>query len=423
MVQAFRALLAIALLCVASLASAASTVETYATLSFWESPVQALRPESRISAAEAKARNHFRVLRDEQGRITEFSYRLGDEIRDIEGFFGSLYLSAPLTRIRYEGATETHTFFNRFGHQIEAAGRYQSVYQLDRFGRYQSLRYQNAKGEPAANSWGAQAYRWEYPADGSVIEERFDAQGLPRVHRRGFEFMRIRMVFDPRGHLALMQNIDAAGKLLNSKSGAAQYRYFYDDLGRFIRWEIYDAAGQPALGPTKTAGEENRYQGNELESITFFGLQGEPVLHDSGAARWLLQHDRFGNTTQVSYLGLKDEPVRSSYGVGQTRYHFSEDGRFLTSTAFHDIDGKPLADPEWGFAKTRITRDPRGLMRQLEYLDINGKRVNRRDTGVAYQTFEHDAQGVRTATLRFDGAGKPVPMPGSSRPAPRSVAP
>lgn len=411
MTKAFGAFLSIALLCISPFASAASTVEYYATLSFWESPVQALRPESPISVAEAKTRNHFRVLRDEQGRITEFSYRLGDEIRDMEGFFGNLYLNAPLTRIRYEADTETHTFFNRFGFPIEAAGRSKAVYQLDRFGRYKSLRYENAKGEPAANSWGVREYRWEYPGDGSVIEDRVDAKGASMVHRGGFEFMRIRMVFDPRGHLSLMQNIDAAGNLLNSKSGAAQYRYFYDSLERFIRWEVYDAAGRPALGPTKTAGEENRYVGNDLKSITFFGTQGEPVLHDSGAARWLLQHDRFGNTTQVSYTGLKSELVRSSYGVGQTRYHYSVDGRFLTSTSFHDIDGKPVADPEWGFAKTRITRDARGLMRKLEYLDVEGTPVNRRDTGAAYLTYEYDAQGVRTATRHFDVEGRPIQMP------------
>ncbi|WP_374659021.1 hypothetical protein [Inhella sp.] len=411
MIKTFRALIPTVLLCIAPFAATADTETYYAELSFWESPVQALRPQSAISAAEAQTRSHFRVRRDEQGRITEFSYRLGDEIRDIEGFSGNLYLSAPLTRIRYEGDTEVHTFFNRFGHPIEVAGRSKSIYRTDRFGRYLSLRYENAKGEPAANAWGVREYRWIYPADGSVIEDRVDAKGTRLVHRGGFEFKRIRMVFDPRGHLSLMQNIDAEGQLLNTKSGAAQYRYFYDNLGRFIRWEVYDAQGRPALGPTNTAGEENDYQGHDLASITFFGVQGKPALHDSGAARWLLKHDQFGNTTSVSYTGLKGEPVRNRYGIGQTRYHYAADGRFLNGTSFHDIDGTPVVDSEFGFAATRITRDPMGQVRKLEYLDVHGQAVNRRDTGVAYLTYAYDAKGVRTETLSFDTAGKPVQRP------------
>lgn len=390
---------------------AARSVEYYANLSFWESPVQVLRPESPISAAEASTRTHFRVLRDEQARITEISYRLGTQVKDIEGFAGNLYLNAPVTRIQYQGATETHTFFNRLGHPMEASGRSRSVYQLDRFGRYERLHFENSKGERTANGWGVQEYRWDYPADGSVIEERVDAKGVGLVHRGGFEFMRIRMVFDPRGHLSLMQNIDAADAPVNARSGAAQYRYFYDRLGRFIRWEVLDAAGKPALGPTRTAGEENHYRGQDLASIVFFGPQQEPILHDSGAARWHFQRDRFGNVTQLSYTGLNGEKVANKYGVGQMRYHYTRDGMFLTGMSHHDVDGQLIKEPEFGFAQTRITRDARGLIRKLAYLDEQGRQVNRRDSGVAYQTYAYNRQGVRTAVHRFDAAGRPVAAP------------
>ena len=179
MKQVFKILFSIGLLLASASSHATSTVQHYAMLSFWESPVQALMPESPISESEAQTRAHIRVVRDEQARITEFSYRLGDKVKDIEGFFGALYMSAPLTRIKYEGSTETHRFFDRLGHQIEAAGSYKSVYQVDRYGRYERLVFENAKGERVGNSWGVHEYRWQYPVDGSVIEDRVDAKVPP----------------------------------------------------------------------------------------------------------------------------------------------------------------------------------------------------------------------------------------------------
>lgn len=404
--QIFKLLLSTAVLIFATCQRAEAAVEFYDRLSFWESPVQALMPQSPISAIAAKTRAHVRVVRDDQGRITEFSYRLGDELKDMEGFSGNLYMHAPMTRVEYVGSTETHTFFNRLGRQIEVDGLFKSTYQLDKYGRYERLSFENARGDRTTNAWGAHEYRWQYPADGSVIEQRFDSNGTALAHRPRFEFERIRMVFDQRGYLSLMQNIDASGALVNSKSGAAQYRYFYDRAGRFVRWEIFDAAGRPALGPTRTAGEENRYSGNTLESISFFGPDAKPVLHDSGAARWNLQDDEFGNTIRVSYSGLDGKPVLNVYGVGQRHYVYSDDGLFLTGTSYRGLDGELMIEPEFGFSMTRLTRDARHLIAKLEYLDTEGKLVNRRDTGVAYELYSYDERGVRTGTQRFDASAQ-----------------
>ena len=112
----------------------------------------------------------------------------------------------------------------------------------------------------------------------------------------------------------------------------------------------------------------------------------------------------------MSYTGLSKERVVNQYVLGQIRYQYSKDGLFLTSTSFHDVDGELINEPEFGFAKTRMTRDSRGLLSKLEYLDVKGALVNRRDSGVASMSYVYNEQGVRIATERFDALGKAVAM-------------
>jgi len=217
------------------------------------------------------------------------------------------------------------------------------------------------------------AYTWDHQPDGSVIEERFSSDGTARIHRPGFEFKKIRLSFDSRGHLSLMQHLDMHGQLINSESGAAQYRYLYDELGRFIRWEVLDADGRPALGPTGTVGETNVYDGLRFASIVFFGVDGQPTLHASNAAAWHMTQDTYGNTTALTFTGLDGQPTLNRSGLGRIQYDFSDDGSQLLSTRYFDLNNTAALHPQLQAHQRVIERDEAGRPSGMKLFDRSGK--------------------------------------------------
>jgi len=250
--------------------------------------------------------------------------------------------------------------------------RIYSNFFLNERGQYKRLDFYNKAGVAIENSWKIANYSWQYQDDGSVIESRFSLKGELQTHRPGFEFKRIRLVFDSRGHLSLMQNLNESHKLLESKSGAAQYRYFYQASGTFHRWEIYDANGKPALGPTGTAGEQYANDFMNQRKIAFFDTQGKPSLHASGAAYWILQYDHFGNVSELSLYDVNEKLTVGVQGFARLRYYWGGTGLNLLRKDYLDTRGR-LKNTRDGLARIEYPRDQKGeVLSELKY-DETGK--------------------------------------------------
>jgi YD repeat-containing protein len=347
--------------------------EYYAGLPFWESPLQPFMFQHAINAEQAAKRVHFKVSRDPQQRVNEVRMRLGEQTIYPDGFWGNIYLHAPVTRISHSDEQEIHRFYNHLDEPVEGWGVWTKVYHKDSYGRHVSLSFRDQQGQAVENAWGIARYTWDHQPDGSVIEERFSSDGTAMIHRPGFEFKKIRLSFDSRGHLSLMQHLDMHGQLINSESGAAQYRYLYDELGRFIRWEVLDADGRPALGPTGTAGETNVYDGLRFASIVFFGVDGQPTLHASNAAAWHMAQDTYGNTTALTFTGLDGQPTLNRSGLGRIQYDFSDDGSQLLSTRYFDLNNTAALHPQLQAHQRVIERDEAGRPSGITLLDTSGK--------------------------------------------------
>ena len=89
------------------------------------------------------------------------------------------------------------------------------------------------------NSWGIYEYLWEQQIDGSVIENRINRSGEPVALRPGFEFYSIRLYYEHNGVLALMQNIDSVGNLVENRTGVAQDKLHFDKKGRWLGWTVF----------------------------------------------------------------------------------------------------------------------------------------------------------------------------------------
>lgn len=390
----------------------AQHVEYYGDFPFWESPVQMFKGQNPLSKRQANERQHVRAEFDQNGRLVDVQMRLGDRLKEPAAFFRSLHFHVEHTQISYEGNQAVQRFFNRFGTRVSVWGNvWEKVYTFDEHGRPVRMDFLGRDGAPVENSWGSAYFTWQHNADGSIIEERYSLAGELMPHRAGFEFKRIRMTFAPDGHLALMQNIDEDGKLIGSQSGAAQYRYFYDAAGMFLRWEVYDAKGQPALGPTGTAGEQYKNGANGFQEIAFFDKAAERSLHGSGAAYWRGRYDRFGNIIELAFYGVNDEPVIGRSGFHRHLYSWSADGLYLVQRDYVGLDDAPANSID-GFSRAVYVRNSRGLLIEVRFFDASGQPVINTYENAAILRYDYDAGGVRTTTRKLDPTGAPMPPEG-----------
>ncbi|MBO6505072.1 MAG: hypothetical protein JJ850_16240 [Kordiimonadaceae bacterium] len=380
----------------------AQHVEYYSDFPFWESPLQMFKGQNPITEEQAKTRQNVRAEFDALGRIVDVQMRGGEVLKAPAAFFRSLHFHVAHTRIEYTGNQATHRFYNRFGTRVTAWGEvWEKVYELDVRGRPVSMSFFGRDGAPIDNAWGSARFDWAHAHDGSVIETRHSLAGELMPHRRGFQFKRIRMTFAPDGNLALMQNINENGDLVNSDSGAAQYRYFYDAAGMFDRWEVYDAAGEPALGPTGTAGEQYKNGPNGFEEIAFFNTAGERSLHGSGAAYWRGSYDQHGNIAELAFYGVDEEPILGRQGFHKHQYRWSADGLHVMERTYLGTDDKLISTSD-GIARVAYVRDARGLATEVRFFDAAGGLAFNSYEQAAILRYSFDEGGVQTDMVRLD---------------------
>lgn len=376
--------------------------EYYAHLPFWESPYQPFKLASPITQEIARKRIHAQVDYDSNNRIIATHIKIGKHYKEFEGFFGNVYINAPLTTISYESKRELHRFYDRFGNQISIQGNvYQKVYDKDGHGRNVKLTFLDIQGKETVDQSGVKSYNWTHQDDGSIIEERFNEKGEIVPLRGYFDLERIRMTFDDQGYFGVLQNIDKGGNLVNTKNGVAVFKYYYDRQGRFDRWEVYDKDGNKALGPSNTAGEQNTHYQYELENIIFFDTKGGPATHWSGAQRWHFDIDQYGNFTSLEFQNPKGNPMNANNNYSKSVWNWSSDGRYMTDEAFFDKEGKPAGHKQLGVHKILYKRNDKGLLVRITYLNVHGDIANRVD-GVAIVKIDYDKNNLESERNYYD---------------------
>ena len=346
----------------------------YANIPFWESQIQPFKAAIPITKEQALQRIHLRLDYDSLGRVIQSNVMIGKEYKAFQGYM-KLFIDAPKIQVQHHDSTEIHTFYDHRNEQITVMNEvYQKVFDKDQYGRRVRLKLLDKNGQPAEDHFGYTRYEWVHEHDGAVIESRYTKDGELGPLRGGFQFVRTRITYSLDGFPHMLQNIDAQGELINSESGAAMFKYYYDQQGRFLRWEVYDKDGNPAVGPSDTSGEQNVYNGYYLSEIQFFDTQGRPVKHWSGAEKWVLEHDKYGNRTIRSFQTSDGNLMNGYAGFAQNIYEWSDDGRWLLSESFYDEQGQPFNRINNGVSKTEYVRDDEGVITDtLQYQYSNGQ--------------------------------------------------
>lgn len=186
----------------------------YSTVEFVETPLSYIKGSIPLQCEIALSRNHYRFRYDSKNKLVSIAFYNGSTPKN-PNHTANLFTLAHLIEFSYGNGTEKVVFFNTNGEQITVLGNCsQFVYTLNELGFRKSLHFLDRAGNRVENSWNIFEYKWEYLYDGAVIEDRFNADGKQVSIRPGFEFYKLKLYFNNAGHIALMQNIDEDGNLV-----------------------------------------------------------------------------------------------------------------------------------------------------------------------------------------------------------------
>lgn len=377
-------------------AQEAYRTEYFSTVPFRETPFADMIGINPLSQEEASGRNHYRFEYDRAGRLIKAGFYLGDQLRDLNHTANHFFLS-PQIRFSYESGQEKRRYFDKHGNAITVRGDvFEEVYDLDEQGRRVRLRFKNEKGAWIQNAWNIAEYKWDIRPDGRVFEERFNEKEEMVSIRPGFHFYRIRFHYDHRGMLALMQNIDEHGNLVENDSGAAQDKIEYDERGNVIAWNVLDKHDQLTRGnsPDVARGVMTYDEHGYEIGIRHEDEKGKLIINAYGFCMSKTEFDRFGNMKARTFLGVdkKAEPHQVA-GYTHLEMKWSKDGLNRLSLSYFDKRRKPIQHQTRGYAQVRQEYDNRNNMTSMEYLDEKGKPVKRKDNGISQVKFSYDGKG------------------------------
>ncbi|WP_421812775.1 hypothetical protein [Flagellimonas sp.] len=392
-------------------AAFAPTVYYYSTIAFVETPLTYIKGSIPLTKEDALQRNHYRFTYDGLHRLVSVAFYNGQNPRN-PNHTANLFTLAHRMEFSYGSDKETITFFGAHGEQVNVLGDCREfVYSLDDKGYRKSLAFIDDKDQQVENDWGIATYQWTYLSDGSIIEDRFNTKGESVAIRPGFEFFRLRLYFNPLGHIALMQNIDDDGNLVENSSGASQDRITTNADGNFIKWEVLDngATLEKGNGPNVAIGiqEFNEYG---YEVTLEHRDENNKLMHNNyGICKSRTSFDQFGNIVERRFYDEKGNASRhTSAGYHMLKIQWDASGNHRESLSYYDRNGTPIEHRTRGYHKVRYSYNGNDVLEQISYLDRNEHLVNRKDNGAAYIKYTYDAKGQRSGVVLYDVDGNAI---------------
>lgn len=380
----------------------------YSTIEFVETPLSYIKGSVPLKKKVALTRNHYRFSYDSQNRLISIAFYNGSTSKN-PNHTANLFTLAHRMEFSYQNDSEKFTFFDTNGKQITVLGNCSEfVFKLNKFGFRESLYFLDASGNRVENSWNIFEYRWEYLSDGSVIEDRFDKNGKQVSIRPGFEFYRLKLYFNTLGHIALMQNIDNDGNLIENPSGASQDNISTNANGNFLQWQVLDNNHEleKGNGPDVAIGIQKFNEFGYESELEHRDENNQPMYSAYGICKSKTQFDAFGNISERTFYNEANQPSNhKNAGYHKLKIKWDKSGNYREVLSYFDINRKPTIHATRGYHSVKYHYHRKKYLSRIDYLDVNGQLVNRKDNGISYITYHYD-NGEQISMLRFDKDGK-----------------
>lgn len=383
----------------------ATTEQRYSQMPFRETPYADIKGIFPLSESQAQGRKHYIISYDHLHRVVEVRFVLNNDVVPLN-INKNVVTHAPHIKIEYQDDQEIRRFYDQYGNPSLSNGAFKEVYRLDELGQRISLHFLDDEGERISSGWGIYEYIWTTDDKGTVTEQRFDETGEPAEIRPGFPFYCLKLHYDQRGFLAMMENYGTECEVLTENSlNAAQDKLIYNEMGFMSSWNVFN-------------GEQERARGN-----------------GPNVASGIMEHDEFGNTTREYYLDENGERISNAYGwfdsiaaydahgnmisrfnhsldgstsnierLGYAGYRMTYDkqGRFRTSLAYFDEDNNPTQHRNRGYHMVKHYYED-GRLSRLEFLDENLRLTNRTDNGIASIQYIQTENGIEQVRFNKNG--------------------
>jgi len=378
---------------------------------FRETPFADLRGIYPVSAEQSMKHKHYRIVFDAFERPIEVSFRLGDEIQDLNISRNALTF-APVTRIDYEDGKEIRTFFDRFMNPTLANGVFREVYEIDGDGNRVSLKFYDVEDSLIQSDWGIHAYEWSVDRRGTVTETRSDIDGEPVSIRPHFPFYCLKLHYDQRGLLALMENYGkSCDRLTLNDMNAAQDKLQYNASGGIYAWNVYDTQEKRSVGngPLVARGIMERNDLGHTIREYYEDADGEIMTNAYGWTNTYARFDKFGNMIARFNHDAEGEKTNNLL-LGYSGYIIDYDatGARRESLAYQNANGSPATHLTRGYHSVQTDYDSRGNRILSRFEDAAGNLIKRKDNCAAVYKYSYDARNRQTSMRLFDENMKPA---------------
>ncbi|MEO0340626.1 MAG: hypothetical protein AAF242_15630 [Bacteroidota bacterium] len=375
----------------------------YSTLKFVETPLSPIEGSVALSKSEAMQRNHYRFIYNPQHQLQSVAFYNGDTPRE-PNHTRNHFMLAHRMDFHYTASTESVLFYDTNQKATTALGKCSSMwFELDALGRRSAMYFLDKAGHKITNSWGIYRYTWSYQDDGAVIEDRFGEDGNRVRLRPSFDFHRLRLRFDHLGHIALMQNIDQQGNLVENTSGAAQDRIFTNAQGHLLEWNVLDKNGELEKGNSPDVAKG-------IQTINAYGYEvalenqdeaSQAIFNHYSICKSKTTYDPFGNLSERWFYDKEGNPtVHQSARYHHLKITWDKTGNRRIGLNYFAVNGQPTIHQTRGFHSVAYAYDEQDRMTKMSYHAPDGQLVNRKDNGRAYAIISY-AKETGTRTIRY----------------------
>lgn len=393
----------------ASEAGAGTKVAYYSQLVFRETPFADLRGAYPISHEGAKSYKHYRFVYDQNDRVIEVSFRHGNEIHDLN-ISRTALLFTPVIRIEYREKKEIRTFYDPFMNPMTSNGSFREEFDLDDDGNRVALQFFDFNDQTIENDWGISRYEWSIDARGSVTENRHNLKREPVEIRPHFPFFCLKLHYDQRGLLTMMENYGRnCEQLTNNELNAAQDRLQYNAQGGFYAWNVYNADEERAVGngPAVARGVIVRDSRGHSIGEYYEDTHGQIMTSSYGWTNTKASFDAHGNMIKRSNFKANEQPaINANFGYHGYAAEFDHQGVNRQLLYYLDINGQAAIHKFRGYHSVQTEHDEVGNQLSISFRDKNGELVNRLDNCVAVIRYAYDSRHRRVSTKYYDASHK-----------------
>ncbi len=208
---------------------------------------------------------------------------------------------------------------------------------------------------------------------------------------------------------------DFSGITRQNKDGQATItRYVYTrDRNGYIIGQTFHASNDARIERSATS-DDNGIFGyaftldslGRRTSLSYLGVDGEPVANKKGVARINYSYNDFGTLAGIKCVDLDGNPAMNEDLWSSVEVETDAKGR-ATAVKFYGLDGKLTGCKDTGIAIKRNTFDDKGRVIEAVYYDERDSIANLTGS-YAIERLRYDGRGKRIEARVYDREGKPT---------------